>query len=156
MAGSGWGGLCVRGGNKNPLPDNRGEGSLAVQNILVVVVPVTGGRRLGEVTCGPDRALARIRPLKPCGHVPVQMVDGVRVFGVGLRQFPGEDLRLLLEPTCPQGLDRSAVLWVDFVRSNALVQGDPVRHVRPRREVLLGWIVDKSRPHWRRNEVVLV
>ena len=53
--------------------------------------------------------LAGIGPRKPGGHVPVQMVDGVRVFGVGLGQFAGEDLRLLLEPSRPQGLDRGAV-----------------------------------------------
>ena len=36
------------------------------------------------------------------------MVDGVRVFRVGLGQFAGEDLRLLLEPSRPQGLGRGA------------------------------------------------
>ena len=60
-----------------------------------------------EVTGGANLALAGIGPRNPGGQVPVQMVDGVRVFGVGLGQFAGENLRLLLELSRPQGLD----LW---------------------------------------------
>jgi len=90
--------------------------------VLVVPVVVTGGCRVVELIRGPNRALSRIRPLKPGGHVPVQMVDGVRVFGVGLGQLTGEDFRLLLEPTCPQRFHLSAVPWVVLDPSNALVQ----------------------------------
>ena len=51
---------------------------------VLVVVPVSGGCRVVEFARWPNRLLTRIGPRKPGGHVPVQMVDGVRVFGVGL------------------------------------------------------------------------
>src|SRR5580692_2200280 len=132
--------------NKKPSPRLSGRGPLQSERVLFVpvVVSVTSGCRVVKFARGSNRALAGIWLLKPGRLVPVQMVDGVRVFGVGLGQFAVKDLRLLLEPTCPQGLDLSAVVWVGFVRSNALVQRDPVPHVRPRVEVLLGRIVDES------------
>ena len=71
----------------------------------LVVQILTLGCRVVEFARRANLALAGIGPRKPGGHVPVEMVDGVRVFGVGLGQFAGEDLRLLLEPSRPQSLD---------------------------------------------------
>ena len=51
------------------------------------------------------------------------MVDCVRVFGVGLGQFAREDLRLLLEPSLPQGLDPRAFRRRGCARSNAWSSG---------------------------------
>ncbi len=84
------------------------------------------------------------------------MVDSVRVFGVGLGQFAGEDLRLLLEPSCPQSFDFRAARFVVRAGCNALVQRDLVRNVRPGLEVLQGRVVGEIRPHRRRREVELV
>ena len=90
-------------------------------------------------------------------RLPVQMVDGVRVFGVGLGQFAGEYLRLLLEPSCPQGLDPIALRCGRCARCNAMVQRDLVRHVRPRLGVARRRrTLDESRLHRRRHEVELV
>jgi hypothetical protein len=68
---------------------------LQSERVLALVVVVSlGGRRFVEFARGANRALAGIGPRKPGGHVPVQMVDSVRVFGVGLGQFAGEALSL--------------------------------------------------------------
>ena len=95
---------------KKPSPRSLGRGRLGTERLLVVVVNL-GGCRVVEFARGANRLLTRIGPRKPGGLVPVEMVDSVRVFGVGLGQFAGEDLRLLLEPTRPQGFDRGAVRW---------------------------------------------
>src|ERR1700685_2925909 len=118
--------------NKKPssrLPERR---SFQSERVLVGPVGVAGRCRVVEVARWANRGLAGIGPLKPGGLVPVQMGDGVGVFGVRLGQLADEDLLLLLAPSRPQGLDLNAVLGVASVRSNALVQRDLVRHVRPR------------------------
>ena len=81
------------------------------ERVLVVQVSGGGGRFV-EVTGGTNLALAGIGPRKTGRHVPVQMVNGVRVLGVRLGQFAGEDLRLLLEPGRPQGFDLGAARCV--------------------------------------------
>src|SRR5580700_8460188 len=126
--------------------------------VLFVSVPVVvpGGCRVVEVAGRTNRALTRIGPRKSGGLIPVQMANGVRVFGVGLGQLASEDLLLLLLPGRPQGLDRSAALGVGFLLSNALVQRDLVLYVGPRLEVARGRVVGESRPHRRRHEVELV
>jgi hypothetical protein len=106
---------------------------------------------------GANLFLAGIRPHEPRGHVPVEVVDGVRVFGVGLGQLAGEDLRLLLEPGHPRGIDPGAAACVSYRRCHALVQWDLVGHVRPWIEVLRGRnAIHESRPHRRRHQVELV
>src|ERR1039457_1194907 len=104
---------------KNPLPVI-GRGSLQPERFLVVRV-FAGGCRVVEFTRRANRFLPRIGPRKPSRHVPVEMVDGLRVFGVGLGQFAGEKLRLLLEPSRPQGLDSGAGRWVGCPCCNALI-----------------------------------
>jgi len=84
------------------------------------------------------------------------MVNSVRVFGVRLGQFAGEDLLLLLAPSRPQGFEMFVALGVGFILSNALVQRDLVGHVRPGLEVASGRFVGESRPHRRRSEVELI
>src|ERR1017187_8245847 len=120
QAGSGWVGAWRLRRKKTLSPVHRGEGRCSRKRALVVVRVSGGGCRVVEVARGANRALAGIGPLKPGGHVPVQMVEGVRVFGVGLCQFGGEDLGLLLEPSPPQGLDRIAARCVGCARCNAL------------------------------------
>src|ERR1700716_2808321 len=71
---------------KRPSPRSSGRGPLQSERVLVVQVG-GGGCRFVEVARGANLALAGIGPLKPGGQVPVQMVDGVRVFCVGLGQF---------------------------------------------------------------------
>src|ERR1017187_5796324 len=87
QAGSGWVGAWRLRRKKTLSPVHRGEGRCSRKRALVVVRVSGGGCRVVEVARGANRALAGIGPLKPGGHVPVQMVDGVRVFGVGLCQF---------------------------------------------------------------------
>ena len=103
--------LCLRCKQKTLSP-MIGERAVAIGTCLVVQVSF-GRCRLVEVARRTNRLLARIWPRKAGGHVPVEMVDRVRVFGVGLGQLAGEDLRLLLHPSRLQGLDRRAVCCVD-------------------------------------------
>src|SRR5215469_10739448 len=126
-----------------------------LSNRICLVVVVSGGRcRLVELARWANVALAGIRPRKPGGEVPVQMVYGFWVFGVRLGQFAGEDLRLLLEPSFSQCRDHRGVRCGGYARSDALVERDLIWHVRPRLEVVRGWIVlHESRPHRRSNEV---
>ena len=85
------------------------------------------------------------------------MVYCVRVLGVGLGQFAGEELRLLLKPSLFQGRNLRAGLWVRRAGYNTFVQGDLVLHMCPRLEVVRGRrAFDKGRPHWRSHEVELV
>src|ERR1035441_4946562 len=107
--GSGRCGLCVRDVNKKPSSRSSGRGPLQPKRALVVQVSF-GGSRFVKLARWTNRLLAGIGPRKPGGHVPIQMVDGVRVFGVGLSHFAGEDLRLLLEPSRPQGLELGVAL----------------------------------------------
>ena len=81
-----------------------------LERILVVVKSALAGAGVVEVARGANRLLAGVGDLKPGGLVPVVVADGVRVFGVRLVIFAGEDLRLLLEPASPQSLDRRAIL----------------------------------------------
>src|SRR5277367_2398525 len=97
-AGFAAGGLGFAARTKSPLPGYWGEGGWRSNAFLVVVVNF-GGCRVVELARRANRLLPRVGPGKPGRQVPVQVVDGVRVFGVGLGQFAGEDLRLFLEPS---------------------------------------------------------
>src|SRR5579863_3914268 len=114
-----------------------GERALVFGTCFSVVQVGGGGCGLSEVARGANDLLAWIGPRKPGGHVPVQMVDRVGVFGVGLGEFAGEDRRLLLEPGRPQHFDRRSDGGAGRGRGNALVQRDLVCDVPPRPEVLL-------------------
>src|SRR5208283_1158558 len=128
---------------KKPSPRLSGRGPLQPERVLVV--RISGNRsRVVEVARGPNRLLTGEGPGKSSGLVPVVMADGVRVFGIGLALFAGEDLRLLLEPGSPQSRDRRAVLCFSGCcgrTSRARSQRVFGRHVRPRQEVPLGRIV---------------
>src|ERR1700751_1367569 len=116
---------------KSPFPGYWGKG-FTVGACLVVQVS-GGGCRFVKFAWGANLALAGIGPRKPGRHVPVQVVDGVRVFCVRLGQFAGEDLLLLLEPGYLECLDRGAYGFVGCGRRrDTLVQRDLVRHVSPR------------------------
>ena len=79
--------------------------------VAVAVVIITVSRRgIVELARWANRLLTRIRPRKSGGHVPVQVVHGLRVLGVGLGQLAGENLRLLLQPSRPQGLTLGVAL----------------------------------------------
>src|SRR5258708_32862145 len=97
------------GHKQKPLSPVIGVRGFSVGTFLIVQVSF-GRCRLVEFARWANGALAGIGPRKPGRHVPVQMVDGVRVFGVGLVQFAGEDLRLLPKPSRPPVLDLTAVL----------------------------------------------
>src|ERR1700733_9062719 len=84
----------------------------ALQSERLLVVQVALGCRVVKFTRRANLALAGIGPRKTGRHVPVQVVDGVRVFGVRLGQLAGEDLLLLLEPCDLQGFDRWAARLV--------------------------------------------
>src|SRR5580704_15779752 len=83
------------GGKEKPSPRKAGRGRLQSQRILVVRV-FTSRSRFVELAWRANCFLTGIRSHEPGRHVPVQVVDGVGVFGVRLGQFAGEDLRLLL------------------------------------------------------------
>jgi hypothetical protein len=89
--------------------------------VPLVIVVVTFGRRSIELTRRANLAFARIGSLKPGRHVPVQMVYGVRVFGVGLALFAGEDLILLFEPSLSEGPNLRSVARTGSGGLNALV-----------------------------------
>src|ERR1700733_13261873 len=95
----------------SPRPSERGpEGGQLYSEYCLVVRVFAGWCRVVEFARRANRFLTRIGLRKPGRHVPVQMVHSVRVFGVGLGQFAGENLRLLLEPSRPQILNLSAIL----------------------------------------------
>ena len=112
----GWWGISRRGSRKNPLPGSIGERAVAIRTFLVVQVSFRGSR-LVEVARWTNGVLAGIRPRKPGGLVPIEMVDRIRVLGVGLGQFAGEDLGLLLEPSLPQGRDLILAIGCGRARS---------------------------------------
>ena len=99
-----WWGVAFEG-KKAPSPII-GKGALQLERVLVVVL--LSRELLVEFARRANRAFTRIRPGISGGLVPVEMVDGVRVFGVGFAQFAGSDLCLLPEPARPQGLDLRA------------------------------------------------
>src|SRR5271165_7525450 len=131
---------------------------------------------------GENLCLAGIRPRKPGGLVPVEVVDDIRIFGVGRVIFAGEDLRLHLHPASPECLNRTALLGLlrdclsldgtatppvnttgvhgrdGLSRSlgNAHSQRGQVRHVRPRQEITRRRVVDEERLHRRGYEIELV
>src|ERR1700728_1593799 len=129
-AGPGGWGLWVGGVNKKK-PSPRSSGRGPVQSEGVLVVQVAGWRRAVELAGGANRFFARIGHGESSRFIPVQMVDGIRVFGVGFGQFAGEDLCLLLEPCRTQSLDRRAGRCAGGARGNALRQRNLIRHVRP-------------------------
>ena len=73
-----------------------------------LVVQVARGRRVVELAGKANRFLSRVGTLEPRRHVPVQVVDGVRILGIWLGHFAGEDLRFLFEPGRTEGLDLRA------------------------------------------------
>src|SRR6476620_11018588 len=79
-----------------------GERARLKLDYILVVVVYFGRRRTIKLARWTNGRLTRIRPYKPGGHVPVEMVHGVRVLRIGLVQFAGEDFRFLLQPSCPQ------------------------------------------------------
>src|SRR5208337_285901 len=128
---------------KKPSPRLSGRGPLQSERVLVVRISGNGSRVV-ELARGANRLFTGIGPRKPGGLVPVVMADGVRVFGVGLALFAGEDLRLLLEPSSPQSRGRRAVLGFNGCCGRTIrARSQRVfgRHVRPRQEVPLGRIV---------------
>lgn len=64
--------------------------------VSLVVQITVGGWRVVEVAGRANCALARIGACEAGRHVPVEVVDCLRILGVGLGQFSGEELRLLL------------------------------------------------------------
>lgn len=118
----------------------------AIGRLLVVVVNL-GRCRAIELARWTDGGLTRIRPSKSGRHVPVVMVHGVRIFGVGLVQFASEDLGFLLRPSGSQVSDLAAFVRVRRTRRNSLVQCDLIGDMVPRLEVRLWRCVGEVRPH---------
>ncbi len=101
---------------KSPPCGARREGVLSAGN-LVVVVGSLPFAAFFEVARGENLFLAGIRPRKPGGLVPVEVVDDIGIFGVGDVIFAGEDLRLHLHPASPQSLNLRALLAGSAVAS---------------------------------------
>src|SRR5215468_9903637 len=104
---------------------------------MILVVRITIGCRIIEFARIANLSFARIRSLEPGCHVPVEVVDGVRIFGVRLGEFTGEDFSLLLQPSSPQGLDGRTLRCGCCACGNTLVKRDLVPDMPPWLEVVL-------------------
>src|SRR5579871_2231446 len=158
---------------QNALPRAWKEGVLQKECDSAVVIVSFDVCNFLEGARGENPRLAGIRPRKPGGLVPVEVVDDIRIFGVGLLIFAGEYLRLHLHPAGPESPNRAAFLalspyclCLEFTArardrlSRSLVdahgQRDLVRYVRPRQVVNRGRVVGEECLHGRGHEDELV
>src|SRR5271165_2520797 len=124
---------------------------------LVVVAVALDRRRVVEFAGRADRLLARVGASEAGRFVPVEVVDSVRIFGVGLMILAGEDLGLLGLPAFAQSLDRRALVSLALILARvALVKRNRVGDVGKRSQLFLGKLrsaMQEDGVHGRGHEV---
>src|ERR1700689_325659 len=96
----------IQSEQKSPLP--RGRGRLQSKRVLVVQICFDRCRAI-EVARGANGFLPAVGAHETGGFIPVEVVDGVRVFGVWRVIFASEDLSLLRHPSSSESPNRAGL-----------------------------------------------